>query len=99
MTIHLPEDVERSIQAAVLSGQFASADDAVAAAWRSYRRRPSKQAPPGANVLTPEELNQRLVADGLISHLPNPAEDVDDDDEPVAVMGESLSETIIRERR
>jgi Arc/MetJ-type ribon-helix-helix transcriptional regulator len=38
MTIHLPEDVERSIQAAVHSGHFTSADDAVAAAWRAFER-------------------------------------------------------------
>lgn len=38
MTIQLPEDVERSIEAAVHSGHFASADDAVAAAWRAFER-------------------------------------------------------------
>jgi Arc/MetJ-type ribon-helix-helix transcriptional regulator len=99
MTIRLPEDVERSIRAAVLNGQFASAGDAVAAAWRSYRRRQSKQAPTDSNVLTPEELNQRLVADGLVTRLPDPAEDVDDDDKPAIIAGEPLSETIIRDRR
>lgn len=99
MTIYLPNDVERSIQAAVHSGHFASADDAVAAAWRSYRRRQPKQVQPAPKPLTPEELNQRLLADGLISRLPNPAEDIDDDDEPIVIKGEPLSETIIRERR
>jgi Arc/MetJ-type ribon-helix-helix transcriptional regulator len=38
MTIHLPPDIESSIQAAVHSGQFASVDDAVAEAWRSFQR-------------------------------------------------------------
>ncbi len=38
MTIHLPDDVERSIEEAVHSGHFASADDAVAAAWRAFER-------------------------------------------------------------
>ena len=38
MTIHLPEDVERSIEAAVESGAFVSADAAVAEAWRSFQR-------------------------------------------------------------
>ena len=32
MTIHLPSDLESSIQTAVLNGQFASVDDAMAAA-------------------------------------------------------------------
>jgi Arc/MetJ-type ribon-helix-helix transcriptional regulator len=34
MTIHLPSDLESSIQSAVLSGQFASVDDAMAEAAR-----------------------------------------------------------------
>lgn len=99
MAIHLPKDVERSIQAAVLSGRFASVDDAVAAAWRSFQRRKTKSAKAAAKPLTADEVNRRLLADGLISRLPNPDEDVDDDDVPVVIEGEPLSETIIRERR
>jgi Arc/MetJ-type ribon-helix-helix transcriptional regulator len=38
MTIHLPEDVENSINAEVLSGHFATADDALAAAWRAFQQ-------------------------------------------------------------
>ena len=38
MTIHLPKDVERSIEAAVHTGHFASADDAIAAAWRAFEQ-------------------------------------------------------------
>ncbi|MGA2703563.1 MAG: hypothetical protein ABSH35_21000 [Isosphaeraceae bacterium] len=38
MTIHLPRDVKRSIEAAVNSGHFASADDAIAAAWRAFEQ-------------------------------------------------------------
>ena len=34
MTIHLPKDVERSIEAAVHSGHFASVDDAMTEAAR-----------------------------------------------------------------
>ena len=46
MTIHLPEDVEISINAEVLSGHFASQDDALAAAWRAFQRqRRQEQAP------------------------------------------------------
>jgi Arc/MetJ-type ribon-helix-helix transcriptional regulator len=36
MTIHLPEDVERSIEAVVQSGQFASADEMIAKLVRDY---------------------------------------------------------------
>jgi Arc/MetJ-type ribon-helix-helix transcriptional regulator len=38
MTIHLPHDLERSIQAAVHAGRFASVDDAMAEAARLLLR-------------------------------------------------------------
>jgi len=46
MTIHLPKNIEREIQSEVQSGHFASIDDALAEAWRSFRqhRPPSPQA-------------------------------------------------------
>ena len=43
-----------------------------------------------------------MLAEGRIASLPDPALDIDDDDpddQPVAIKGEPLSETIIRERR
>ena len=50
--------------------------------------------------LSPGELNARLLASGLVTRLPNPAEDIDaDDDPPIVIQEEPLSETIIRERR
>jgi hypothetical protein len=52
--------------------------------------------------LTRDEFNQRLMAAGLITSLPDPSLDADDDDpddQPVSIKGEPLSETIIRERR
>jgi Arc/MetJ-type ribon-helix-helix transcriptional regulator len=39
MTIHLPEDLERSIRAAVHGGQFASVDDAMTEAARLLLRK------------------------------------------------------------
>jgi Arc/MetJ-type ribon-helix-helix transcriptional regulator len=45
MTIHLPKDVESSINAEVLSGHFASADDAIAAAWRAFQRQQRQERP------------------------------------------------------
>jgi len=44
MMIHLPKDVESSINAEVLSGHFASADEAIAEAWRKYLERRQEQA-------------------------------------------------------
>ena len=52
--------------------------------------------------LTEAEFNQHLLSIGLITSLPDPALDIDDDDPddaPVTIKGEPLSETIIRERR
>jgi Arc/MetJ-type ribon-helix-helix transcriptional regulator len=52
MTIHLPKDVENSIEAAVHSGHFASADDAVAAAWRAFaQQRPLPAAASGPGLI------------------------------------------------
>ena len=45
MTIHLPKDLERSIAAAVQRGDFASADDAVAEAWRTFQRQRHEPTP------------------------------------------------------
>jgi Arc/MetJ-type ribon-helix-helix transcriptional regulator len=98
VTIHLPKDVERSIQAAVESGAYHSADDAVTAAWRSFSEgQNDRQAD---TVLTIDEIHRQLLADGLLSQLPDNSQDIDDDgDQPVAIDGEPLSETIIRDRR
>ena len=49
-----------------------------------------------------EELHRKMMARGLITRLPDPSLDIDDDDpddQPVPIKGEPLSETIIRERR
>lgn len=98
MAIHLPEDVERSLRAAVSSGDFASADEALAAAWRAFSRQ--RTQPKGAEATALDQLHRQMLADGLITQLPNPDEDIDDDEEePIVIPGELLSETIIRERR
>jgi hypothetical protein len=52
--------------------------------------------------LTEAEFHQHLLGVGLISSVPDPSLDIDDDDPddaPVTIEGEPLSETIIRERR
>jgi Arc/MetJ-type ribon-helix-helix transcriptional regulator len=45
MTIHLPQELENSIRAQVLSGQFATEDDMVAAAVRDYLQRHHQPSP------------------------------------------------------
>ena len=47
--------------------------------------------------LTPAQFDQHLLI-GLMSQLPDTAADFDDpDDEPIAIEGEPLSETVIRQ--
>lgn len=94
MTIQLPPDLEKSVRLLVRGGRFGSVDDAMAEAARLLLRQQPDNKP-----LTPDEFNQRLLAAGRIARLPDPAEDTDDDDVPVVLEGEPLSETIIRERR
>ena len=45
MTIHLPNDVERDILAEVHNGHFASVNDAIAEAWRSFQRQRQPVSP------------------------------------------------------
>jgi Arc/MetJ-type ribon-helix-helix transcriptional regulator len=98
MTIQLPKEVERSIRKAVQSGQFASIDEAMTEAARLLLKQ-AKRAKP-AKARTEDEVLRQMLADGLITRLPDRDADVDDeDDEPVVIEGEPLSETIIRERR
>jgi Arc/MetJ-type ribon-helix-helix transcriptional regulator len=53
MTIHLPEDLERDIQLEVMSGHFASVDDAMAEAARLLLRQGSEvRAFPGGDIHT-----------------------------------------------
>jgi Arc/MetJ-type ribon-helix-helix transcriptional regulator len=53
MTIHLPHELESSIRAQVLSGQFASEDDMVAAAVRDYLLRHRQPSPAGQQPAAP----------------------------------------------
>jgi Arc/MetJ-type ribon-helix-helix transcriptional regulator len=55
MTMHLPPDIESSIQAAVHSGHFASLDDAMAEAACLLLQK-LKQNPPAARSGTPDPL-------------------------------------------
>jgi hypothetical protein len=62
----------------------------------------AKPVQPQKKPLSIEELHRQMMARGLITRLPDPALDIDDDDpddQPVLIEGEPLSETIIRERR
>jgi Arc/MetJ-type ribon-helix-helix transcriptional regulator len=99
MTIHLPADLERFIQAEVHSGHFASEDDAIAEAVRLLllRKVSAAQGP-----LTEQELERKLVASGFLASVPSPRDSASSsvwNFDPVTIQGEPLSETVIRERR
>ncbi len=113
MTIHLSKDLEQIVHDAVRAGLYAREDDVIRDALiRLEQTMPgdtemAHQDAKGAKSPCEEKplidaLNQRLLAAGLVIQLPDPAEDIDDDDpedQPIEIVGEPLSETIIRERR
>jgi Arc/MetJ-type ribon-helix-helix transcriptional regulator len=95
MTIHIPDNLERSVRTLVQGGRYASVDDAMTEAARMLlRQQPPKQP------MTEDEFDQYLLDIGLMAQLPDTASDFDDpDDQPIDIKGEPLSETVIRERR
>ena len=84
-----------------LDRQVAAAEEAYGPDARKAAKRTRPPLPERSHS-TRDEFNQRLMAAGLITRLPDPSLDIDDDDpddQPVTIKGEPLSETIIRERR
>jgi Arc/MetJ-type ribon-helix-helix transcriptional regulator len=64
MTIHLPNDLEASIQAAVQSGRFTSVDDAMAEAARLLLRTISQEPKSTASVAAPPDPLLGIWRDG-----------------------------------
>ncbi|MBV8311537.1 MAG: type II toxin-antitoxin system ParD family antitoxin [Planctomycetaceae bacterium] len=98
MTIHLPPELERFVYDQVLAGRYPSEADVVRAALERLR----KDAPTPATSprMTEAEFKQHLLESGRISSLPTPADPASRPVfQPIALEGEPLSETIIRERR
>jgi putative addiction module CopG family antidote len=98
MTIHLPDELERFVHDQVLAGRYLSGDDVIRDALEQLRRRtPTAAARPR---MTEAEFKQHLLRTGRISSLPTPADPASRPVfPPIALEGEPLSETIIRERR
>jgi Arc/MetJ-type ribon-helix-helix transcriptional regulator len=113
MTIHLSKDQEKFVHDAVRAGLYASEDAVVsdaldrlqqtlpkAARTPANKAKTTKAAPQKKNPPTRAELDQYMLEMGLMSQLPDSDADFDDpEDEPIAIRGEPLSETVIRERR
>jgi hypothetical protein len=90
MTIHLPHDLESSIQTAVRNGRFASVDDAMAEAARLLLQKltPGQPQPqPSTNGGTPDpvlgcmkddaELMDEIVADAYRHRQEDPWREID----------------------
>jgi putative addiction module CopG family antidote len=117
MTIHLSKELEQFVRDAVRAGLYAREDDVIHDALtrlkqampeakrtpaKGTKRAKAKAAPAPKEPISIDELHRQMMARGLITRLPDPALDLDDDgpdDQPVPIEGEPLSETIIRERR
>ncbi len=104
--------MEQIVHDAVRAGLYASEDDVIRDALLRLKQtmpgdtemahQDDKEAKSSEEKPLIDALNQRLLAAGLVIQLPDPAEDIDDDDpddQPIEIVGEPLSETIIRERR
>jgi hypothetical protein len=110
--IHLSKDLESFIIDPVRGGRFSSVHEAMdeAACLLLEQSPPASTPKPGKkdwrarpaarehNPLSPDELNRRLLASGLVTQLPDPSQDIDDEP-PIVIEGEPLADTIIRERR
>ncbi len=50
---------------------------------------------------TEDQFHQMLLRKGIITNIPNPTDDAEEDNEfePIEVQGKPLSETVIEERR
>ncbi len=98
MTIRLPAELEQFVHDQVLAGRYRSEDEVIRDALEQLRR----HAPTPANGprMTEAEFKQHLLKSGRVSSLPTPADPAwRPVFEPIALEGEPLSETIIRERR
>jgi putative addiction module CopG family antidote len=75
MTINLPDDLERFIQAEVHSGHFASQEDAVAAAVRLLRRQLEQMARP---TRTAGETTAVSALDPVLGSMRDAADEMDE---------------------
>ena len=98
MTIHLPAELERFVRDQVVAGLYPSEDDVIRDALEQLRKH--APTPTNGSRMTEAEFKQHLLNTGRISSLPTPADPASRPVfQPIALEGEPLSETIIRERR
>jgi Arc/MetJ-type ribon-helix-helix transcriptional regulator len=103
MTIHLPPNLERYVHDQVLAGHFHTEDDVILDALERHRL---AQQPPAAAASRRDEpstleMQRRLFEGGLISEIKPPITDLTpyENRRAIPVLGEPLSEAVVRERR
>jgi Arc/MetJ-type ribon-helix-helix transcriptional regulator len=107
MIIRLSKDLEQIVHDAVRAGLYAREDDVIRDALLRLKdempkegrspRKKARNARSAKDKRLTDALNQRLIAAGLVSQLPDPSQDIDDDDpddQPIDIPGEPVSETI-----
>jgi Arc/MetJ-type ribon-helix-helix transcriptional regulator len=103
MTIHLPEELQRYVHEQILAGRFMSEDDVIMDALERQRQaqQPAVAPDKGREELSSQELQRRLLEAGIISEIKPPITDLTPylNRRAIPIMGEPLSETVIRERR
>jgi Arc/MetJ-type ribon-helix-helix transcriptional regulator len=68
MTIRLPDDVDRDVLAEVHQGHFASVNDALAEAWRSFQRQRQPTAPATGQGLIGALRDDAELLDEAVEH-------------------------------
>ena len=75
-------------------------DSKMASAMPSATSRPAQPPPSRATPMSEDDFKRQLLKSGLMTSLPTPADPAARPAfQPIAIDGEQLSETIIRERR
>jgi Arc/MetJ-type ribon-helix-helix transcriptional regulator len=92
MTIQLSDGRERQVRSLLREGRYGSVEEVIEDALRLLDRQRPVEEP-----LTEAEFDQYLLDAGLMSRLPTG--EADPDDPLIEIVGEPLSETVLRDRR
>jgi Arc/MetJ-type ribon-helix-helix transcriptional regulator len=113
VTIYLSKELQQFVHDAVRSGRYASADDMLNDAVERLRQQIAPDAPGGTaqvpcarsseqaqSPMSEDDFKRRLLQSGLMSSLPIPTDPATRPDfQSITLVGEPISETIVRERR
>ncbi len=104
MDVQIREDLDRLVRDQIRSGRYSREEDVIreVLAWIRENDAGKGPEPPATRPpMTDEEFRQHLLQTGRISQLPYAEwrSRTRDQWEPIAVEGEPVSQTILRERR